>query len=122
MNVISFVKLYAVLNFCTLNFIYFCTLSLFPQSCRVKSISRFSIKDPNKAERRSEATRGVAYLAWRSVFAVEGISGTTADEGMQLMGSDIDESPGYEVVNRDWPLAPPGRFASAAFAPGGLSG
>lgn len=38
------------------------------------------------------------------------------------MGSDIDESSGYEVVNRDWPLAPPGKFALAEFMPGGLSG
>lgn len=53
----------------------------------------------------------MAYLAWQSIFAVEGISGSTADEGLQLMGSDIDESPGYKVVNRDWPLALPGKFA-----------
>lgn len=52
-----------------------------------------------------EDARRIAYPAWRSIFAVEGISGSTADEGLQLMGSDIDESPGYEVVNRDWPLA-----------------
>jgi len=96
----------------------FCVLSPY----QIENISRSSIKDPNKAESWSEATRGVAYLAWRNVFAVEGISGSTADEGLQLMGSDVDESPGYEVVNRDWPFALPGKFASAGFAPGGLSG
>jgi len=59
-------------------------------------------------------------FAWQSVFSVEGISDSTADEGLQLMGSDVDESPGYKVVNRDWPLAPPGKFASVGFATGGL--
>lgn len=64
----------------------------------------------------------MAYLAWRNIFTVEGISGSTADEGLQLMGSDVDESPGYEVVNRDWPLAPPGKFTTVKFALGGSSG
>lgn len=60
---------------------------------------------PIKAERWSGTTHGIAYPTWRSIFAVEGIRDSTADEGLQLMGSDIDESPGYEVVNRDWPFA-----------------
>lgn len=60
-------------------------------------------------------TRSCVYLTWRNIFAIAGINSLTADEGLQLMGFDVDASTGYEVVNHDnQALQLSGKFVSAS--------
>jgi len=92
-------------HICKLDVLYFLIEILLPQFYQVQSLqvslaSTSKIPIKSKGGDRSDTRRGVS-LAWQSIFVVEGISGSTANEGLQLMGFDVDESSGYEVVNRD---------------------